>query len=378
MGRSGRHERVARRPRDPARARGKRRRRERRASRSHAAPRRARSRGPRPKRIPARSDRGLGRIRRREDPQLRRATRAGGRLRGRLRAGARCRVRSHRRHRPRRGASALEDRARLHRERSAPSGGLAISRRRAGLGALQLLTLVAGLAIAGLAKGATAMGLPLIATPILASVFGPRQAVVIITIPIFVANTILVLQSWRVLGYLRSLGPLVAANAAGTMVGALLLAGLDQRTFAILITAMVVVFITRGERIVGEPGARRAELLTPVVGFVGGVMQGTTSISSPVIGSFFHAMKLPPREYVITLAAVFQLSSAVGLVSYAALGFFTPDLLTLGVIACIPMLLALMAGIALRGRLDQARFRQVIVLHLVASVANLLWRTFLA
>ncbi len=244
------------------------------------------------------------------------------------------------------------------------------------MGALQLLTLVAGLGIAGLAKGATAMGLPLIATPILASVFGPRQAVVIITIPIFVANTLLVLQSWRVFGFLRTLVPLVVANAAGTALGALLLAGLDQRTFAILITAMVVVFLVRGERIVGEPGARRARLLTPVVGFAGGVMQGTTSISSPIIGSFFHAMRLPPREYVITLAAVFQLSSAVQLVSYSALGLFTPELVTLGVIACIPMLLALMAGIALRGHLDQARFRQLIVVLLVASVANLLWRTF--
>ena len=246
------------------------------------------------------------------------------------------------------------------------------------MGALQLITLVVGLSVAGLAKGATAMGLPLIATPILASVFGPKEAVVIITIPIFVANTLLVLQSWRVFGYLRTLVPLILANAAGTFLGALLLAGLDQKTFAILITAMVVVFITRGERIVGEPGARRAKLLTPIVGFVGGVMQGTTSISSPIIGSFFHAMKLPPREYVITLAAVFQLSSAVGLVSYAALGFFTPNLVGLGVIACIPMLVALMAGIAIRGRLDQVRFRQVIVALLVASVANLLWRTFVA
>jgi uncharacterized membrane protein YfcA len=244
------------------------------------------------------------------------------------------------------------------------------------LGALQLVTLVVGLAIAGLAKGATAMGLPLIATPILASVFGPKQAVVIITIPIFVANTLLVLQSWRVLGYLRTLAPLILANVAGTVAGALLLAGLDQRTFAILITAMVVLFLARGERIVGDPGARRARLLVPIVGFVGGVMQGTTSISSPVIGSFFHAMRLPPREYVITLASVFQISSAVQLVSYGALGLFTPDLLALGVIACIPMLVALMAGIAIRGRLDQARFRQVIVVLLVASVVNLLWRTF--
>jgi uncharacterized membrane protein YfcA len=89
-------------------------------------------------------------------------------------------------------------------------------------------------------------------------------------------------------------------------------------------------------------------------------------------------MNLPPREYVITLASVFQLSSAVQLVSYAALGLFSPDLVTLGVIACIPMLIALMAGIAIRGRPDQVRFRQVIVLLLVASVGNLLWRTFVA
>ena len=246
------------------------------------------------------------------------------------------------------------------------------------MGALQLLTLVVGLSVAGLAKGATAMGLPLIATPILASVFGPKQAVVIITIPIFVANTLLLLQSWRVLGYLRTLLPLVIANAAGTALGALLLVGLDQRTFAILITAMVVLFLARGDRLVGDPGARRARVLTPVVGFVGGVMQGTTSISSPVIGSFFHALRLPPKEYVITLASVFQLSSIVQLVSYTALGLFTLDLFTLGVVACIPMLLALMAGIAIRGRLDQVRFRQVIVVLLVASVANLLWRTFLA
>jgi uncharacterized membrane protein YfcA len=134
----------------------------------------------------------------------------------------------------------------------------------------------------------------------------------------------------------------------------------------------------RGDRLVGDPGARRARMLVPVVGFAGGVMQGTTSISSPVIGSFFHAMRLEPRDYVITLAAVFQLSSIVQVISYAALGLFTPELVTLGVIACIPMLLALMAGIAVRGRLDQARFRQLIVVLLVASVANLLWRTFVS
>ena len=45
-------------------------------------------------------------------------------------------------------------------------------------------------------------------------------------------------------------------------------------------------------------------------------------------------------------------------------------------IGLVPTLLALMAGIYFRSRLDQARFRQLIVVLLVLSVANLLWRTF--
>src|SRR5206468_10631103 len=122
------------------------------------------------------------------------------------------------------------------------------ARRRARLGPLRLLTLVAGLGVAGLAKGATAMGLPLIATPILAGVFGPKQAVVIITIPIVVANTLLVLQGWRALGLLRSLVPLVVANALGTVLGAFLLAGLALRTLAILIPAVVAAFTLRDGR----------------------------------------------------------------------------------------------------------------------------------
>jgi len=89
-------------------------------------------------------------------------------------------------------------------------------------------------------------------------------------------------------------------------------------------------------------------------------------------------MRLEPRDYVITLAAVFQISAIVQVISYDALGLFTPELATLGVLACIPMLLALMAGIAVRGRLDQVRFRQLIVVLIVVSVANLLWRTFVS
>jgi len=245
------------------------------------------------------------------------------------------------------------------------------------MGTGDLLILIFGLGVAGFAKGTTGMGLPLVATPILAGVFGPKAAVVIVTIPIFAANSLLLAQGWRRLGVFRAIASIIVASVNGTAIGVNLLALLDQRTFAILISIMVVIFLLRGDRLIGDdPGARRARILGPVVGFLGGVLQGTTSISSPLIGSFFHARKMDRHEYVIVLAAIFELNAAIQLIGYSLLGLYTREILAIGLLGLVPTLLALMAGVFFRGRLDQGRFRQLIVVLLVLSVANLLWRTF--
>jgi len=245
------------------------------------------------------------------------------------------------------------------------------------MGTSDLLILVLGLGVAGLVKGGTGMGLPLVATPILAAVFGPKAAVVIVTIPIFAANSMLLVQGWRRMDVLRGIVPIIVASAIGTAIGVNLLALLDQRTFAILISLMVAIFLLRGDRLIGDdPGARRARILGPAVGFVGGVLQGTTSIASPLIGSFFHARKMDRHDYVVVLAAIFELNALIQLIGYSLLGLYTPDILAIGLLGLVPTLLALMAGIYFRSRLDQARFRQLIVVLLVLSVANLLWRTF--
>jgi uncharacterized membrane protein YfcA len=247
------------------------------------------------------------------------------------------------------------------------------------LGLTELLILFVGLALAGLAKGVAGMGLPLIATPILAGVFGPRLAVAIVTIPILVSNSLLLIQGFRKRDLLRGIVPLFIASIIGTAIGTLLLASLDQRTFAILITLIVVVFLARGERLLGEdPAALRARVLGPLICFVGGVLQGTTSIASPLVGSYFHSRRLSAADFVFTLAAIFEVNAIVQVIAYSAQGLFTPEVVALGLLGLVPTLLALAVGIALRGRLDPQRFRQFIVALIVVSVANLLWRTFFA
>lgn len=245
------------------------------------------------------------------------------------------------------------------------------------MGPLELITLVLGLGAAGLAKGMSGMGLPLIATPILAGAFGPKMAVTVVTIPIFVSNSLLLTQGFRRRGLLTGVVRFIVPSMIGTAIGTLLLARLDERTFAILITAMVVVFLARGDRLLGDdPRALRARILGPSVCFVGGILQGTTSIASPLVGSYFHAQRLPAADFVFVLAAIFELNSVVQFVGYSIQGLYTPDVVAIGLVAVVPTLVALAIGIYLRGRLDAVWFRRLIIAVLVISVANLLWRTF--
>jgi hypothetical protein len=243
---------------------------------------------------------------------------------------------------------------------------------------LDLAIVVAGLVIAGSAKGLAGMGLPLIATPILAGVFGPRAAVVIVAFPIFVANTLLLVTGWRrIPAVIGEIVPILVAGAIGTIAGVSLLAQLDQRVFAILISALVALFLLRGERLLGsDPSARRVRLAGPVVGLVGGALQGSTSIASPIVGGYFHTRRLASPDFVVVLAALFQLNSVVQIGGFLAYDLLTPELLGLGLLGIVPTLVGLIAGIELRGRISETRFRQVIVVMLVLSVANLLWRTF--
>lgn len=245
---------------------------------------------------------------------------------------------------------------------------------------LDLAIVVAGLVIAGSAKGLAGMGLPLVATPVLAGVFGPRDAVVIIAFPILVANTMLLITGWkRIRGVIGEIVPILVAGAIGTIIGVSLLAQLDQRVFAIVISALVALFLLRGERILGtDPDARRVRVAGPVIGLIGGGLQGSTSIASPIVGGYFHTRRLASADFVVVLAALFQLNSIVQIGGFLAYDLLTPELLALGIAGVVPALLGLVAGIELRGRISAERFRQVIVAMLVLSVANLLWRTFAA
>lgn len=236
----------------------------------------------------------------------------------------------------------------------------------------ELVLLVLALAWAGLVKGVTGMGLPLFATPILAAVFGARPAVIIMSIPTFVANALLIVEGRDALGVFGRIWTVAAAGAIGTVAGLLLLVRLDQNVLALAIAALVVFVLVRGERLLGDdPRATRMRVVGPVLGAIGGVLLGSTSIAAPAIAGYLHALRLQPRDFVVALALVFQALATVQVAGLAALGAYDATLVTTALLALAPMLVAFAAGVRLRRRLDTANFRRAVTGLLALSAVVL-------
>lgn len=236
----------------------------------------------------------------------------------------------------------------------------------------QFLVVGAGLAFAGLVKGVTGMGLPLFATPVLATVFGARPAVVIVSIPVFLINTLLVYEGRRHIGVLRDIWPLAAAGALGVVVGLILLIRLDQNLLALLMAALVFLFLARGDRMVGDdPSARRLRFLAPLFGGVSGVLNGSTSIAAPLVAGYMYARRLPTAEFVMSMALVYEIFGAVQVLGLWRLGLYDAPVLTAAVLGLAPMTAAFVVGVRVRRRLDTVVFRRVVAALLALAALNL-------
>lgn len=233
--------------------------------------------------------------------------------------------------------------------------------------------LAAVLGFAGMVKGVTGFGLQLVAMPIIASAFGAREAVVILSIPHFALNMLLLYDSRHALAVVRELWSVAIAGVIGVIVGVWLLVRLDQNVLALLIAAVVLFSLGGGDRLLGaDPKALRMRVMGPVIGGFTGLLSGTVSISGPLLTVYLHAKRLATRDFVASIAAVIGIISVVQVIGLWRLGLYDRTNVTMGTLSLIPSLLAFVIGVRVRERLNNASFRVVISVLLALSALNLL------
>lgn len=236
--------------------------------------------------------------------------------------------------------------------------------------------LLAALIVAGAAavKGAIGFGFPLIAIPLLSTILGPRIAVPVVAIPTLLSNVFLVSRG----GFSRataSLGLVLGGIVLGTPAGAMLITVLEPRVLSILVGAVALVYalatafrltvlIPAGVRL---PGA-------PVVGVLAGVMGGVTGISSPLLASYLHLLRVEKREFVFWITMMFFVGNIVQVGSYFRLGLYAGPVLSASLLACLPMAVGTLAGIAMQDRLQPETFSRVVLVMVFLASLNLLAR----
>jgi uncharacterized membrane protein YfcA len=241
----------------------------------------------------------------------------------------------------------------------------------------QLLVVVLASFAGALVKSVTGMGYPIIAVPLISLVLGIEEAVVIVALPNFGANAFLWWEARDAQRETRDLGVLVAFGVVGAVIGTIALVNVPEAPLLVALAGMIVVFVIvfvrHPELEIDHRTARRG---APFVGTLVGLAQGSVGVSGPVVATWIHGYRLPPRAYVRSVTLIFGVTGLAQIVVLVAQGAFTADLLVGAAIATVPVLVATPLGLRLRKALAGPAFEKVVLVVLGVSAVSLLVDAF--
>lgn len=232
-----------------------------------------------------------------------------------------------------------------------------------------VLALLAGV---GIVKGTLGFGSGLLSVPIVIQAFPPEFALAALTLPLWLGNLPVLAADGVPWATLRAERWLVAAAAAGTVVGLLGLAAVPAAVVSPLVGAYLVVFLvaTRyGDR-VREQLPRRG--LGPLAGSVGGIIHGAVLSGGPVFISYFHATQSEKDAFATTLTALFFLAMTIRLGLLYPMGKLGTGAAGLGLSFLVPLAVGVYGGTRLRPYVPQRRFETAVELLLVVVALKLL------
>ena len=226
--------------------------------------------------------------------------------------------------------------------------------------------------VASFVMGLTGFGLALVAMAFLPYLMSPADAIVLLTIYALVFSVVVVIPLRRDLAR-RALVDLTLGTLAGTPLGVWILASVPVSALNRLIGGVLVLVVVLQfrralpERLEGCGWGLGA-------GFLSGLVGGAVGMPGPPVIVYATTQGWSPRSMKANIMGFFVLNQGATLVGYWWAGVVTATVLTLTVTLALPALAGLLAGHALFGRLDSARFRRVVFVLLLISGLVLLVR----
>ncbi|MFQ5657414.1 MAG: sulfite exporter TauE/SafE family protein [Candidatus Methylomirabilales bacterium] len=224
------------------------------------------------------------------------------------------------------------------------------------------IIVAASLPVAAYVKGMTGMGFPTIATPMITMLLDIRTAVTILLIPNILMDLTQVFRRGSPMAVFRRFSWLLSMTVIGVFLGTKTLVMLPLWTLNLSLGIVVVAFVVsnlfRFNYQVSSPIERA---LSPMVGFVGGFLNGITNVPGPALAIYLYALQLPKTEFIKSIATIFIINKVSQLIAVSTWGLLTPSTLRLSLLVSVFVLLGFYLGLKSQDRVNQKTFNRVLL-----------------
>lgn len=242
-----------------------------------------------------------------------------------------------------------------------------------------IVLLAVSLVIAGLVKGVIGVGMPIVAFPLLSMLVDVQIAVMLLSVPLVLSNIPQALEGGLVTQTLRSLAPVLVGMMPGVWIGVAVLLNVDPAEakivagLSVILVAALLLLAPKlkiNQRMVGPVGLG--------AGFCGGLLGGIAALSGPLVFIFLLAKGLRGQAFTKE-ASMFLVVSSVLLASAltSSQKFDWRDVL-ISTLATAPVVAGMLVGQKVRDAVPADAFKKLVVLAVLLSGAQLVWKGMFA
>jgi hypothetical protein len=238
-----------------------------------------------------------------------------------------------------------------------------------------VLIVLLGFFAAGLAKGTFGVGMPFFGIPVMTLAIPFQTSLAMFAVPNFTANFQQMLMGGHIWNNLKRFASLLIPLLIVTPFSVQFLITVDQDTCLLVFGVLSAIFAgVQMFPVKFTITPRQEKWLSPLMGFLSGCLAGVSGLYGPVLIIYLIALRLSKDDFVAVLSLMYFIGSVALYLSLAATSVLTLHVLAASAVGAVIIGVMVHYGQYVRKRIDDAKYRKLILLLLMAIGVQMTWR----
>lgn len=236
-----------------------------------------------------------------------------------------------------------------------------------------------GFVAGGLAKGVFGLGMPLVGLPVMVFAIPYPLAVAMFLVPNYTANGQQMFEGGKALAHAKRFIWLLVPMLIVIPFSVRMLVNMTPETGLLVLGALSIVFAAYQMfpvQFVCPP--EREKLWNPIVGVLAGLLAGVSGIYGPVLIVYLMSLRMPKDDFVAALSMMYFTGSIAIGAMLAREAIVTWEVVIASAIGAVIIGLMMVLGRIVRRRVDEARYRKMILWLLIVMGGDMIRRGVLS